>query len=192
MPHCGIGLPVLLLVSAVFVAPTSATQKARVNPDAKLLQEFQQRIADYQKLQKKAGSAAPALKQTGSPGEIEAARNGLADRIRAARPHAQQGEIFTPAIADHFRALLGPGLKGPHGGETRSALKDEAPDAVTLKVNARYPENEPLPTAPPELLRRLPKLPEGLEYRVIGRTLILRDTQANLIVDFVPRALPAG
>jgi hypothetical protein len=191
MPHCGIGVPVLLLLGAVFVTPGSASQKAPVNPDAKLLQEFQQRIANYQKLQKQAGGGEPALKQTDSPGEIEAARNGLAERIRAARPHAQQGEIFTPPIADRFRALLGPGVEGPAADATKKALKDDAPETVPLKVNARYPENQALPTAPPELLMRLPKLPEGLEYRVIGRTLILRDTKANLIVDFIPRALPA-
>jgi hypothetical protein len=190
MLQCGIGLPVLLLLAALFVAPGSAVQKAAVNPDAKLLQDLQQRIADYQKLQKRAGSGAPALKQTDSPEQIEAARDALAERIRAARPQAQQGEIFTPAIADHLRALLGPGVKGPAAGATKKALKDDAPGAVPLKVNARYPDNEPLPTAPPELLMRLPKLPEGLEYRVIGRTLILRDTRANLIVDLIPRALP--
>jgi hypothetical protein len=35
----------------------------------------------------------------------------------------------------------------------------------------------------------LPKLPEQLEYRLVGKTLIIRDVEANIIVDFVPNAL---
>ena len=35
----------------------------------------------------------------------------------------------------------------------------------------------------------LPKLPEDLEYRFVSRTMILLDTHANLIVDFVPNAI---
>jgi hypothetical protein len=58
-----------------------------------------------------------------------------------------------------------------------------------LKVNARYPADAPLPTVPPNLLANLPQLPEDLEYRIIGRDLILRDVHANLIVDFARRII---
>jgi hypothetical protein len=47
-----------------------------------------------------------------------------------------------------------------------------------------------LATVPPLLLLRLPKLPEGLEYRFMGRDLILHDTTANIIVDFLRAAAP--
>jgi hypothetical protein len=36
----------------------------------------------------------------------------------------------------------------------------------------------------------LPELEDGLEYRVLNRELVLRDTQANIVVDYVPNALP--
>jgi hypothetical protein len=39
------------------------------------------------------------------------------------------------------------------------------------------------------LLDVLPRLPEELEYRFVGRDLILRDVKANLIVDFIPGIL---
>ncbi len=58
-----------------------------------------------------------------------------------------------------------------------------------MKVNARYPEDAPLPTVPPNLLASLPQLPEDLEYRILGRNLILRDVHANVIVDFLPKAI---
>jgi hypothetical protein len=35
----------------------------------------------------------------------------------------------------------------------------------------------------------LPKLPPELEYRIIGKNLIIRDVDANIIVDFVPNAI---
>ena len=36
----------------------------------------------------------------------------------------------------------------------------------------------------------LPRLPDGLEYRFMGRDLVLRDQASNLIIDFVPGAVP--
>jgi hypothetical protein len=42
------------------------------------------------------------------------------------------------------------------------------------------------------LLDALPRLPEGLEYRFMGNDLILRDTKANLIVDFINNAVPTA
>ena len=43
---------------------------------------------------------------------------------------------------------------------------------------------------PPLLLTQLPPLPPELQYRFLGRALILLDADANLIVDVVPDALP--
>jgi hypothetical protein len=60
---------------------------------------------------------------------------------------------------------------------------------VQLNVNQPYPEGAPLPTMPANLLANLPRLPEDLEYRIVDRHLILRDVDANIIVDFVPNAI---
>jgi len=35
----------------------------------------------------------------------------------------------------------------------------------------------------------LPRLPRELQYRIVGRALLLYDTQADLIVDFIPDAV---
>jgi hypothetical protein len=43
---------------------------------------------------------------------------------------------------------------------------------------------------PGNVLTALPPLPEGLEYRFVSRNLLLLDVQANLIVDFMPAAIP--
>jgi hypothetical protein len=57
-------------------------------------------------------------------------------------------------------------------------------------VNTLYPEKAALATVPPLILVNLPRLPDGLEYRFMGRDLILRDRDANVVVDFVPGAVP--
>ena len=71
----------------------------------------------------------------------------------------------------------------------KEILKDDAPKAVPLKVNSTYPEGAALPTVPSNLLLSLPTLPEELEYRIVDKNLILRDVQANIIVDFIPNAI---
>jgi hypothetical protein len=41
----------------------------------------------------------------------------------------------------------------------------------------------------PTMLRRLPPLPQELEYRIVNRDLIIRDREANLIVDVMRNAV---
>lgn len=62
--------------------------------------------------------------------------------------------------------------------------------ATTLHVNEVYPEEIPLTTMPPMLLRRLPELPMELAYRIMGRALVLQEIKTNVIVDFIPDAIP--
>jgi hypothetical protein len=40
------------------------------------------------------------------------------------------------------------------------------------------------------VLERLSLLPDELEYRLIGRTLVLWDIDADLILDVLPDAIP--
>jgi hypothetical protein len=85
-----------------------------------------------------------------------------------------------------------PEMKGPDATETKKTTREDeglpTKDQI-LKVNSRYPDSSPLPTVPPNLLVRLPQLPEELEYRIVKKDLILRDVNANLIVDFIPNAI---
>jgi len=73
----------------------------------------------------------------------------------------------------------------------RRTIQEGDPEQATfLRVNAVYPEEIPLGTMPPMLLRRLPVLPSELAYRIIGRALVLKDVKTNVIVDFMPDAIP--
>jgi len=48
----------------------------------------------------------------------------------------------------------------------------------------------PVSTVTASVLASLPPLPRALEYRFLGRHLILIDVAARLIVDYLPDVLP--
>jgi hypothetical protein len=163
-----------------------------VNPRAAVLQEFNDRVKEYMKLHDELEKGAPRMKETKDPAQIKASQDALAAKIRQARAAAKPGDIFTPAVQAELKKLLRPEVTGPGAADTKQAIKEDAPARLTLKVNATYPSEQPLPTVPPNVLAQLPKLPEDLEYRIVGSYLILRDVHANLIVDFMPRTIPGS
>lgn len=161
------------------------------NREALVLQDFSQRLEAYVKLRKQAKDDAPSIKDETDPVKIAAHQKGLAERIRAARAVVKQGAIFTRPISAYFRKILGSELRERDAPQVRGAIMEDNPQGQFVpRVNQPYPEKAPLSTVPPELLLRLPRLPEEVDYRFVGRYLILRDTQANLIIDFIPNALP--
>jgi hypothetical protein len=60
---------------------------------------------------------------------------------------------------------------------------------MPFKVNSPYPDKQPLSSVPPNVLASLPQLPKDIEYRFVGKHLILRDVRANLIIDYMPNAI---
>lgn len=165
-----------------------------VNPDALIQVDFKKRIDNYLALRTRLGT--PRQKETHDPAEIREAQESLAAAIRVARTDARPGDILTPEIRNLFRRLLYPQVEGHQGREIKQELgedvheRDEATQKpVPLKVNASYPEGNAFPTVPAPLLLNLPRLPEELEYRIVDKNLILRDVQANIIVDFIPNAI---
>ena len=147
------------------------------------LRDFQQRVDAYVALHKQAARSAP-MQSTTDPSQTDAAQRRLAARLQQARANAQQGDVFTPAIAARLRQLMNPELRGAASANTRGAIRDDAPATFALKVNAVIPGG-PLPTMPGNVLRVLPRLPEELEYRIVNGHLVLRDVQANMIVDYI-------
>jgi hypothetical protein len=81
-------------------------------------------------------------------------------------------------------------FSGKEGRELKGTILDENPGNVGLRVNARYPDEIPLSTVPPQVLSSLPKLPEELDYRFIGERLILLDVHAHTIADYMDNAFP--
>jgi hypothetical protein len=191
------------------VSPSTKEKAAEqnANPDALVLADFQKRIDAYMAIHRDAAKDSPPLKETNDPAKIKAAEETLGAKIRAMRASARQGEIMTPEIQNKFRRLMYPVVQGPAAQGTSGSAKavkadvkdelkenteerkEEGKKPVIFKVNAIYPPETPLPSTPPQVLMNLPKLPKELEYRIIGKNLIIRDVEANIIVDFVPNAI---
>jgi len=176
------------LISAAGCAAVLHAQPA-VNPTAAAVHVFQQRVADYMKVHQQAEGKVPDLKETGDPEKIATREKALGDTIRSLRPGAKPGDIF----AEEFRPLL---LQLIHddfatrSAADRRALIQELPAKFQLSINMTYPPTLPLITVPAKLLRVLPQLPEELEYRILGRHLLLRDVKGNIVVDYVRDAVP--
>lgn len=171
-------------------APSANPQTPTANSNAALLAAFTHRVNAYAELRKGAEKGAAKIERHTDPAKIEAEQKALAAKIQAARPAAKVGDIFTVESRPIFKRLLGPQLKGPDGAENKAAIKDDNPGTMTVKVNQPYPKGEPLSTVPPDVLKALPVLPEDLEYRFVGRHLILYDARASLVVDYIPNAIP--
>jgi hypothetical protein len=180
-----------LLLPALLAWHIGAAQP-KVNADAALIQDFSRRVADYVKLRKTALEGLPPISNTGKKGDILDQQHLLAERIRQARPAARQGDICPPDIAAEMRRLILLAMQGNNAARIRRSLHAAEPIALPLQINSSFPEKLPLQSTPPTLLANLPVLPPELEYRIVGRALVLRDTTANIIVDFVPDALPAS
>jgi hypothetical protein len=157
--------------------------------------EFQGRVDKYMEIHRKAVTAVPAIpKETTDAALIAKHQQQIAEAIRALRPNALVGEIFTPAVRQMVVATVKQKVEGKAGESAKSTILGEGnPKAeavpVNLTVNGTYPTTAPLSTMPPSVLMALPMLPKELEYRFVGRNLILLDSEANLIVDFIPNVI---
>ena len=149
------------------------------------------RLKDYLALHNKLEATLPKLPPTATPIEIDKNQRQFELLMRKTRASAKQGEIFTPEAQPVIKRLMATVFGGPEGAELKKSIMDENPPAgAKLVVNGRYPDDVPVSTVPPQILQTLPKLTEDLEYRFVGDWLILLDTHAHIIADYIEDALP--
>jgi len=151
--------------------------------------EFQKRIEAYMKVHNDAEAKVPNLKNTDDPQKIADREKALAQAIMTLRAGAKPDEIFAPEFQPYFIKIVQDDFAG-RSARDRKALINELPKNMKVDINTVYPTTLPLATFPPALLRKLPDLPQELEYRIVGRSLILRDVKANLIVDILRDVVP--
>ena len=147
--------------------------------------DFDARMLIYAELRTNLQRGLPPLRLTDDPREILIAEHALAKRIRAVRPGARGGEIFTPEIASAFKHALVLETRP----STCASILDDNPGAFSYSINDTYPKRRPLSTVPPGILILLPNLPADVEYRFLGQHLILHDTRANVILDRIRDAI---
>ncbi|HVP27962.1 MAG TPA: hypothetical protein VMW35_02225 [Myxococcota bacterium] len=169
-------------------APTRAFAAAPAPLQGAVAKQFVQRTRSYGELRKSAVAGLPKLVETPSPVEISAREKAVAEAIRARRAGAKRGDVFGDA-GPAIQALVRADWSQRPSAERKAAWA-ELPPVSAPAVNAPYPPTLPLATFPPELLTLLPQLPKSMEYRFAGPHLILRDVDANLVVDVLPDVLP--
>ena len=161
-----------------------------VNADAKAVAGFLDRVNQYVALHQKLENTLPKLSKESTPEQIDRHQRALGKLIQEARKDAKPGDLFTPDSQVVFKRLLARVFGGPDGAALKASIMDENPGVPDLKVNDRYPDAVPVSTIPPQVLEGLPKLPEEMEFRFVGNDLILMDTHAHIVADFVRNAFP--
>jgi hypothetical protein len=176
--------------SAVVAEQQVVSADARA-ADAAVMSDFNARVTKYVALHRRLATGTAAQQQTTESGDINAVKVVLAAKMQAARADARQGDIFTPDVRRIFRWVLAAALQGDDGRDARAVIREDAParGTVTFKVNAPYPDSQPLPSVPAQLLLKLPAVPVPLEYRVVGQHLLLLDRSSDLIVDYILNAV---
>jgi hypothetical protein len=201
-----------VLAAVALAAPGCASRTRPVVPpqnvrmDSEVLEEFLEGIVKYVKLHNKLTELIPVAEPTWSAQQIADRQRQLTVAIQNARRDKKQGNIFKPEVEAAFRNVLKRELTGPnasamlheiHSGNPKTEgvpqqrnPRNEPKKSFPLQVNAYYPDDAPLSSVPPSLLLHLPALPEEVRYRFVGRHLILRDTDANVILDFLRDVVP--
>ena len=176
--------------------PLAAVNNPTVNADGQPINaqgaatlEFKKRIDAYIKIHNDAEGKVPNLKKTDDPQEISDREKALGQMIMTLRANAQPLDIFTADYKPYFVKIVQDDFKGRSAAD-RKAIVAELPAKMKVDINTVYPTTLPLETFPPALLRKLPDLPPELEYRIVARSLILRDVKANLIVDILRDVVP--
>jgi hypothetical protein len=169
--------------------PTVTADGQPINAQGAATLEFKKRIDAYMKIHNEAESKVPSLKRTDDPKEISEREKALGEMIMTLRANAQPGDIFAPDYQPYFIKIIQDDFKTRSAAD-RKAMISELPRNMKVDINTVYPTTMPLETFPPALLRKLPDLPPELEYRIVGRSLILRDAKANLIVDILRNVVP--
>jgi len=177
-----------------------------VEMDKETLGKFAEEVQEYVKLRQSALTKVTPVTSSSTPRELTAHQRALTQAIVTYRKGKQRGNIFKPDVEAAIRRTLQREFTGPEGKALMKEIRSGNPRVegnprpqdptqetfprVTLAVNAVYPDAAPFSSVPPSLLLKLPELPEVVRYRFVGRTLILRDTEANVILDFIPDVVP--
>lgn len=185
-------MPIFRVLTAlpIFLALTVPGESATWLPTPQVPQAFVARINQYAEMHRLATGPLGPLVMCSDPEELLRQQSALGRAIRESRPNAREGDIFTPDAARYFRTLIAEvAWRGLDlWGEVEDALAWDT-EAAVVEVNAQVPWNAG-PMMWPSVLWRLPELPPELEYRFVGRDLVLIDVDGNIVVDVLREAVP--
>jgi hypothetical protein len=180
----------LLVIAATLTEPRALFPR-QAAPDHRGLREFSDRVEAYEKVREKAEKSLPKFKKNSKQEVIAVQQQALVAKIRELRSTAQRGDIFTVSATEAIAQTIKAVFTGPDAHRVQNTIQTGEPlRGFEVQVNQRYPDSLPFTTVPATLLRKLPRLPDEVAYRILGSDLLLVDRKANLIVDFIPNAIP--
>jgi hypothetical protein len=150
--------------------------------------QFTTRVQDYVEIHRRA-AAGIEQPMCAEPEELARQAHALAAAIREARPRAREGDIFTFAASEMFRARIAAIVRRTNF-DVAAFLARHGGEGEDLELQVFDTLLWPAHVALTSITRQLPELPPELEYRFAGRHLVLMDVGANLVVDVLRDALP--
>lgn len=185
------GTALAVLLASTSIAQPVLTPQADPQPTFRvqvwgyIVADFTTRVQSYFNLRSQLQKGMPPFRVTEDVSEIRRVRRALARKIQTARHGAREGDIFSPEISLQFKQVLALEMSA----DAWAVIMDDNPGEFPNKINGIYPDGKPYSTVPGTILAVLPVLPDDVEYRFLGRHLILLDTRANLILDRIPYAI---
>jgi hypothetical protein len=178
-----------VLVALVIATVAAQTPPPAVNAHAAAQAEFQKRTLAYLDLRTSLARKLEPLSPTPSASDLQARQQALAAALRTARAGAKHGDMIPEPVQQQICETVRADLKQRAPAATRATL-EEVPKGRIPTINKSYPEQAALPTVPPLLLAKLPRLPDNLQYRFFGRSVVLLDGDTEIVVDYVQGCLP--
>jgi hypothetical protein len=195
--HFCLGVLVCSIVWGCSLAMAQKTENAALAPppvvspaDKAAIETFEKQVKEYIELRNKVRANVPKLSKDSTPEQIQAYRTALELSLRNARPNAKRGEFFQPATANFIRRTLKTEFQGEDRQELRKEIFEMETKSVVMRVNYPYPHSAEFSEMPATLLTKLPQLPKELRYRFVGRNMLLVDRESDVIIDYMPDALP--
>lgn len=156
------------------------------------LQQFKASIRQYVQLHRQIERQLPPFRAHSDAEDVIESSNAMASALQTARAGVREGNLFTPEVAALLRTRVSDALaaRGFLPEEMVAATLEEADeDAAFPAVNGRFPWRRGAAMWPC-VLDALPALPHELQYRFVGRDLVLIDTHADLVIDILRNAVP--
>lgn len=186
----------LVLLPLTATGPQATCTLAPVVPtvsEVPILVAFSQRVDTYMQVHNDVERRLAPPRLFDDPEDMFRTIRAMQAGIRAGRPDAVAGMIFTDDVAVLIRERVQRQLTDcqQRVEDVLAFINEErAPRARKPAIHRTFPWE--LGSAMwPTLIPALPPLPDELQYRFVDRDLVLIDTHADMVVDILVNALPA-
>jgi hypothetical protein len=181
-----------VLILQPFSLPAAAQPAPAVNAgdEKAALDQFNASVERYMALRRKVLTETSGPSKNSTSVQLTDASDALAAAIQRSRRDAAMGDVFVAPAAEVMKRRVLVVVRNEHLAPVLADIDDDGPIIRQPKIHLRFPAAAQVATMPPAILAVLPPLPKGLEYRIVGRYLVLRDVDAALVLDYIADAIP--